>query len=155
APRPFARHDNASRSPSMTTGRFALALVLVPVLIRASLSGQAGSGSGGPTPGVGAGDYPAVSPPHPRLKTIKGGETVSTKTLDAGGQDEKSVRRSEPGNPLTGPFAVEGAEPGDALAVHLKKVRMNRDWGWTANRLGLFALTPEAVEHVYSNVYKP
>jgi amidase len=41
------------------------------------------------------------------------------------------------------------------LAAHLKKVRLNRDWGWTANRLGRFALTPEAVEHVYSNVCKP
>src|SRR3954447_21692438 len=50
--------------------------------------------------------------------------------------------------------AVEWADPGDALIVHLKKVRPNRDRGRSANRLGLFAPTPEAVEHVYPNEYK-
>ena len=39
---------------------------------------------------------------------------VATKTLDSAGLDEKDVKRSEPFNPLTGPFFVEGAEPGDA-----------------------------------------
>src|SRR4051794_17276062 len=108
-----------------------------------------------PTPVVATTYYRTFSHAHPVLKEIKPGATIATKTIDAGGQDEKSVKRSEPSNPLTGPFAVEGAEPGDALAVHLKKVRLNRDWGWSAYRLGLFALTPEAVEHVYSNEYKP
>jgi acetamidase/formamidase len=32
-------------------------------------------------------------------------------------------------NPQTGPFHVEGAEPGDTLAVHLVDVRPARDWG--------------------------
>ena len=65
------------------------------------------------------------------------------------------MKRSEPFNPLTGPFFVEGAEPGDALVVRLKKVRLNRDWGWSAYRLGLFSLTPEAVEHIYPNDIHP
>ena len=77
-----------------------------------------------------------------------------TKTLDAGGQDEKDVRRSEPSNPLTGPFFVEGAEAGDALIIRFLKVRMNRNWGWTAYRLGLFSLTPESIEGLYPNRYK-
>ena len=98
--------------------------------------------------------YRTFSHAHPVLRQIKPGATIATKTIDAGGQDEKGVKRSEPFNPLTGPFAVEGAEPGDALIVHLKKLRLNRDWGWSSFRLGLFALTPEAVEHVYSNEYK-
>jgi acetamidase/formamidase len=47
-----------------------------------------------------------------------------TKTLDAGGQDEKGcVVASEPSNPLTGPFFVEGAEAGDALVVRFVKMR--------------------------------
>ena len=37
----------------------------------------------------------------------------------------------------------------------LKKVRLNRDWGWSAYRLGLFSLTPEMVEHVYPNDVQP
>ena len=31
-------------------------------------------------------------------------------------------------NPQTGPFYVEGAEPGDTLAIHLIDVRPARDW---------------------------
>src|SRR5262245_13256681 len=61
--------------------------------------------------------YRTFSAAHPVLKRVKPGDTVVTKTLDAGGQDEKDLRRSEPGNPLTGPFFVEGAEAGDALVV--------------------------------------
>lgn len=32
-------------------------------------------------------------------------------------------------NPQTGPFYVEGAEPGDTLAIHLIDVQPARDWG--------------------------
>ena len=108
-----------------------------------------------PTSVVATTYYRTFSHSHPVLKTIKPGETVATRTLDSAGLDEKDVKRSEPCNPLTGPFFVEGAEPGDALVVHLRKVRLNRDWGWSAYRLGLFSLTPEAVEHVYSNDVHP
>jgi len=98
--------------------------------------------------------YRTFSHSHPVLKRVKPGEAVTTRTLDSGGQDERDVSRSEPFNPLNGPFAVEGAEQGDALAVHFNKVRLNRDWGWSAYRLALVSLTPEAVEHVYSSDYK-
>ena len=98
--------------------------------------------------------YRTFSRSHPVLKRVKPGDIVVTKTLDAGGQDEKDVRRSEPSNPLTGPFYVEGAEAGDALIIRFLKVRMNRNWGWTAYRLGLFSLTPESIEGLYPNRYK-
>jgi len=32
-------------------------------------------------------------------------------------------------NPQTGPFYVEGAEPGDTLALHLISIEPSRDWG--------------------------
>jgi acetamidase/formamidase len=99
--------------------------------------------------------YRTFSHSHPVLKRIKPGLLVATKTIDSAGLDERDVKRSEPFNPLTGPFFVEGAEPGDALVVRLKKVRLNRDWGWSAYRLGLFSLTPEMVEHVYPNDIHP
>jgi acetamidase/formamidase len=35
-------------------------------------------------------------------------------------------------NPQTGPFLVEGAEPGDTLALHLVSVEPARDWGASA-----------------------
>ncbi len=97
-----------------------------------------------------------TGPSRACTRSSSGSSRATGRDEDArlGGQDEKGVTRSEPFNPLTGPFFVEGAEPGDALVVRIAALRMNRDWGWSAFRLGLFALTPEDVEHVYSNVYK-
>ena len=48
---------------------------------------------------------------------INPGDTIKTTTVDAGGRDAKGVRRSMGGNPETGPFYVEGAMPGDTLAI--------------------------------------
>jgi acetamidase/formamidase len=92
---------------------------------------------------------------YPVLKRVRPGDTVVTKIIDAGGQDEKGARVSAPSNPLTGPFLVEGAEPGDALAVRIGRLRMNRNWGWSTFRLGLFSLTADAVEGLYPRGYKP
>ena len=36
-------------------------------------------------------------------------------------------------NPQTGPFYVEGAEPGDTLALHLVSLEPARDWGASAH----------------------
>ena len=60
--------------------------------------------------------------------TISPGDTVHTTTVDAGGADEKGVTRVLGGNPETGPFYVETALPGDVLAVHVTRLRLNRDW---------------------------
>jgi acetamidase/formamidase len=88
------------------------------------------------------------------LRHIQPGDVVITKTLDSGGQDFQSEHRAESGNPLTGPFFVEGAEPGDAIAVTFRKVRLNRNWGYSAYRLGLIALLPASIESTYKNEYK-
>ena len=70
------------------------------------------------------------------------GDTVKTKSVDAGGTDENSVRRSMGGNPLTGPFFVEGALPGDTLVVRLNRVRTNRDWAGSGQSVVGNALAP-------------
>jgi len=98
--------------------------------------------------------YRTFSRSHPVLARIKPDERVFTKTLDSGGQDLDGKHLSESGNPLTGPFYVEGAALGDSISVHLHKVKLNRDWGYTSIRLGLVSLTPELVENVYSSEYK-
>lgn len=99
--------------------------------------------------------YRTFSASNPVGLRIKPGDTVVTRTLDAGGGDEKGVLRHKVfGNPLTGPFYIEGAEPGDALLVTLNKVRLNRNWGWTSYRLGLFSLMPSYIERAYPNHYK-
>ena len=83
------------------------------------------------------------------------GTSSSRRTLDSGGQNERNEQLSPGSNPLTGPFYVEGAEPGDALRVTLRKVRLNRNWGYSAYRLGLFSLSADYVETIYPNRYKP
>ena len=70
------------------------------------------------------------------------GDTVETKSVDAGGVDENGVRRAPGGNPLTGPFYVEGAWPGDTLVVHLKRVRLNRNTAGSGTRIVGSALAP-------------
>jgi acetamidase/formamidase len=129
--------------------RITIILAVIVVAVRMTAAAEE------PTSLVATTYYRTFSHSHPVLKRIKPGESVATKTIDSAGLDEKGEKRSEPFNPLTGPFFVEGAEPGDALVVHLKKVRLNRDWGWSAYRLGLFSLTPEMVEHVYPNDIHP
>ena len=86
---------------------------------------------------------------HSILSHIKPGMTVITKTVDSSGHDYQGNRLSGTGNPLTGPFYVEGAEPGDSISVHLSKINCNRNWGYSSYRLGLVALTPESIENLY------
>ncbi len=99
--------------------------------------------------------YNTFSRAHAVLARIKSGAVVSTKTIDASGRDDTGTVRARPSNPLTGPFYVEGAEPGDALVVRFTRVRMNRNWGWSSYRLGLYSLMPESIEGIYPNRYKP
>ena len=99
--------------------------------------------------------YNTFSRAHAVLARIKTGAVVSTKTIDASGRDDTGTVRARPSNPLTGPFYVEGAEPGDALVVRFTRVRMNRNWGWSSYRLGLYSLMPESIEGIYPNRYRP
>jgi len=66
---------------------------------------------------------------------ISPGDTVKTWTVDAGGSDAAGKKRSNGGNPQTGPFYVEGALPGDQLAVKLNRVRFNRDSAFSGSRV--------------------
>jgi amidase len=72
--------------------------------------------------------YRQFSPLNPPVLTVSPGDTVHTTTVDAGGTDEKGVTRVLGGNPETGPFYIASAAPGDILAVHLTRLRLNRDW---------------------------
>jgi amidase len=77
------------------------------------------------------------------------GDIVRTKSVDAGGQDEKGVKLVAGGNPLTGPFYVEGAMPGDVLAITIKKLRLNRDWA-----MGDSAFVDRALTNEYASENK-
>src|SRR5437016_3837299 len=79
--------------------------------------------------------YSTFSHANPILKRIRPGDTVITRTVDGNGVDQNNVPHAWFSNPLTGPFYVEGAEPGDALIVHLKRVTLTRNSGYSANRM--------------------
>lgn len=82
--------------------------------------------------------------------TIWPGDTVRTSTIDSGGVDSKGVTQALYGNPQVGPFFVVGAEPGDTLVVHLKKIRINRDFADSRDdiveRAMATRLAPEATD---------
>lgn len=56
------------------------------------------------------------------------GDTIRTTTIDSGGVDQHGRTRALFGNPQTGPFFVAGARPGDTLVVHIRSLKLNRDW---------------------------
>ena len=88
---------------------------------------------------------------HPPAARIASGDTVVTNIRDASNDAfQPTMKTSAEGkldlarvNPQTGPFYVEGAEPGDTLKVHLDKVSVNRDWGWGGALPYFGALAPE------------
>jgi acetamidase/formamidase len=70
------------------------------------------------------------------------GDVVKTWSVDAGGVDAKGVTRCLGGNPLTGPFYIEGALPGDTLVIKLKRVRLNRDTAISTASIAMHAVMP-------------
>jgi len=87
--------------------------------------------------------YRQFSPNNKPVLTIAPGDTVHTTTVDAGGTDENGVKRVMGGNPETGPFFIEGAEPGDTLVVHILKLRLNRDYAVSDDSIDESAMNSE------------
>jgi len=79
---------------------------------------------------------------HKPVLRIKPGDHVVTYTIDAGGVDSKGVQRGQGPNPQTGPFYIEGAEPGDTLVVHLLRLETNRSTGFSASLLAPYTADP-------------
>ena len=85
----------------------------------------------------------------PHVLAIESGDRVTVESLSGGPSNlpgdgfhvppellevhAKSQRRM-PGHILTGPIAVRGARPGDALEVRIIDVALRQDWGYTAVR---------------------
>jgi acetamidase/formamidase len=71
----------------------------------------------------------------PPLRAVRPGDVLELWTEDAfggkiRGPEDHITRVIDPRfvNPQTGPFAVEGAEPGDTLAIHFVSIEPSRDW---------------------------
>jgi len=81
---------------------------------------------------------------HEPVLKIADGDSVVTSTIDARGWDYRVESVAGRGNPMTGPFYVEGAQPGDTLALRLESMVPSRDWGWTFNVLAPNVVDPFA-----------
>src|SRR5690554_1274422 len=79
--------------------------------------------------------YYSTMGPHEPVLRIQNGDSVVTSTVDASGTDKNLVHVGSIPNPMTGPFYVDGARPGDTLAVGFDLVTPSRNSGWTANVL--------------------
>jgi amidase len=79
--------------------------------------------------------YNTFSFAHPPALRIKPGERVVTKTADASGVDWHGKQVAQGPNPQTGPFFVEGAEPGDMLVVSIEKLEINRTTAYSSSLL--------------------
>lgn len=74
---------------------------------------------------------------------ISPGDTIHTTTVDAAGADGTGRPRVLGGNPQTGPFYVEGALPGDTLVVHIRRLRLNRDYAISDDAIVRRGLDPD------------
>ena len=92
--------------------------------------------------------------------SVTPGETVEIETIDSsGGQLGPGSTVADLGalsfdkvNPVTGPIFIEGAEPGDAVAVRFLDFKPS-GWGWTANIPGFGLLAdqfPDPALHIWS-----
>ena len=79
---------------------------------------------------------------HAPVLRIKPGDHVITSTIDARGVDAAGVQRGQGPNPETGPFFIEGAEPGDTLVVHLLRLETNRTTGFSGTLLAPYTIDP-------------
>lgn len=83
---------------------------------------------------------------HPPVLRIAPGDSVNTTTIDAGGVNAAGERVCGGPNPQTGPFYIEGAEPGDTLVVRLEELLPDREWGYSASVLAPNAVDPDSVK---------
>jgi len=95
----------------------------------------------------------------PRL-TIAPGDTVVFETLEASANqitpestdDDVAKLSFDPIHPLTGPVAIDGAQPGDTLEVEILDFQ-HKGWGWNAVLTG-FGLLPDDFTKSYLHHYE-
>ena len=88
-------------------------------------------------------------PKLPPVLTLRSGDTLVVETVSGGPEAlptsgfhippelhdiHARTPRHLPGHILTGPVAVEGAEPGDTLEVRIVDVQLRQDWGYNVIR---------------------
>jgi acetamidase/formamidase len=121
---------------------------VTPVLTRTSPPATQSPGAGGQPAThtfVPERFYTTFSGAHPPALRIRPGDRVITKTLDAGGIDWNGKPATNGPNPQTGPFYVEGAEPGDVLVVSIEKLAINRATANSGSLLAAYTVDPASL----------
>jgi acetamidase/formamidase len=96
---------------------------------------------------------------HEPVLTVHSGDTVTLESRDVSdnqlgpGSQSSDIEALDWDRvyPLAGPIAIEGAQPGDTLAVEILELR-TKDWGWTAIIPGL-GLLPDDFASAYLRVF--
>jgi acetamidase/formamidase len=108
--------------------------------------------------------YYTYGPAEP-LAHVQSGDTVIAETRDAMGYDAQRnpmpdhMKQSMPGttlrysNPVIGPLYVDGAEEGDLLAIHIRQIRLNRDFALSKQSANFGSLTGETPSNIL--LYNP
>ena len=122
------------RTPNIATRAVLLALAIAPPVLHAETHNF-----------IPQKYYTTFSGAHPVALRIKPGDRVVTKTIDARGTDWNGKSVAERSNPETGPFYIEGAEPGDAIVVTLEKIETNRATAFSGSLLAPYTLDPAAI----------
>ena len=91
--------------------------------------------------------YNTFSFAHEPVLTIKPGDRVITRTIDARAVDRDNNKVGKRWNPQTGPFYVEGAEPGDVLVVRFEKIEPSRATAWSSSVLAPYVADPAFLRH--------
>jgi amidase len=91
----------------------------------------------------------------PPVMHVKPGETIDTTTVDADGRAMEAAGYKVSGpNPLTGPFYIDGAEPGDTLTVKFLAIDVNAKEGFGSAGPGFGALNSSKYTPVLGGAIK-
>jgi acetamidase/formamidase len=120
--------------------RPSIAIVITCVTLTASVAAQSASVRYEPR----FEDLKYVFGPAAPVATLKPGQVLETRTFDAFGnaiqKPGDTMAKVKGDNPLTGPFFIDGAEPGDTIAVRLLDLTIDSDQGVGALAPGFGAL---------------
>lgn len=93
-------------------------------------------------------NYHTTLGPHEPVLRVNDGDTIVTTTVDARGFDHRREQVAPRGNPQTGPFFVEGAEPGCTLVVELEEIQPNRRYGFCGSSVAPNVVDPDYVNEL-------
>jgi acetamidase/formamidase len=91
--------------------------------------------------------YNAIGAAEPALH-VQDGDTVVVHCVDAHGFDHNNLPVAHGPNPMSGPVFIEGAAPGDTLAVRIERIVPSRRFGWSRAHLAPNVVEPDFVREL-------